>query len=95
MSIREGERGHAARRQSFAPPTLWSFPGNISTVTLELMVAIAVNVLFGIGVAALWCRYSRVEGASVPKRRAGQTREVLEIDPANVPPFQATWRNIQ
>lgn len=73
----------------------WEFPGNISIVTLGLMVAIAVNALFAIGVAVCWCRYFGVEGAGEPKRRAGQTREVLEIDPANVPPFQATWRNIQ
>ena len=61
---------------------------------LPLIVAIAVNVLLGIGIAALWCSYFRAEATKNPKRRLGQTREVIEIDPASVPQYQATWRNI-
>ena len=64
-------------------------------MTLELIVAIAVNALLGIGVAALWCRYFGVEEAKKQKRRVGQRREAIEIDPEEVPPFQATWRNIR
>ena len=62
---------------------------------LALIVAIAVNAMFGIGVAAAWSRYFRTEATEKPKRRVGQTREVIEIDPTNVPQYQATWRNVQ
>jgi hypothetical protein len=67
----------------------------MTSVTLELIVAIAVNVLFGIGVAALWCRYSGSKATKGPARRVGHRRETTEIDPANVPQYQATWRDMQ
>jgi hypothetical protein len=64
-------------------------------VELELIVAIAVNVLFGIGVATLWRRYFGANAAKNPKRRIGYRREMIEIDSANVPQFQPNWRNIR
>ena len=61
---------------------------------LELIIALGVNGLFGIGVAAVWCNYL---GSKTPKnpKQVGWKREAIEIDPANVPEFDATWRSVQ
>jgi uncharacterized membrane protein len=62
---------------------------------LALIVAIAVNTMLAIGVAAAWSHYFRAETPEKSKHRAGQMREVIEIDPATVPQYQPTWRTIQ
>ena len=62
---------------------------------LPLIITIAVNAMFGIGVAVAWSRYFRAGATEKPKQRAGQMRETIEIDPASVPQYQATWRTIQ
>ena len=80
---------------TFRLSTLSGDPGNIGTMKLDLIAAIAVNVIFGTGVAVLWCSYFRAEATEKPERRVGHDREEIEIDPANIPQYQATWRNIQ
>jgi hypothetical protein len=68
------------------------FPGRISTVMLELIIALGVNALFGIGVVALWCKYLGSKPAKKPTQ-VGWRREAIEINSANVPKFEPTWRS--
>jgi hypothetical protein len=69
-------------------------PSSISIVMQNFIVALGVSGLFGIGAAALWCNYF---GSKTPKnpKRVGWKREAIEIDPASVAEFHATWRSVR
>jgi len=60
-------------------------------VRLELIIAVAVNALVGIGVAKLWCHYLGSKAARNPKASAVEGRGNRD-KPASASEFEATWR---
>jgi hypothetical protein len=59
----------------------------------ELIVAL--NLVFAISAAALWTACSGPKRVKIRKGEIRHRHDALEIDPAEVPQFQATWRNAQ
>jgi hypothetical protein len=60
-------------------------------VRLELIIAVVVNALFGIGVAVLWCHYLGSKAARNPKASTVEGRGHRD-KPAGESEFEATWR---
>jgi len=61
---------------------------------MDFPLLIGVNVLFVALTTLLWTEYAGHKKAKDPKR-AGRRREELSIDPATVPEFKPTWRELR
>ncbi len=59
----------------------------------ELIVVL--NLVFAISAAVLWTACSGSKKVTVRKGEIRHRHDQLEIDPASVPHFKPTWRNIQ
>lgn len=53
-----------------------------------------LNVIFAILAAFLWAAGSGPKKAKVHKRAIRHRHEEFEIDPAEVPHFKSTWRDV-
>jgi len=57
-----------------------------------VLFAVTLNVLFAIA-AAIWTNHFASRKVRSQKREVGYLRDEIQIDPAKVAPFKATWRD--
>lgn len=62
---------------------------------MDWQVIVVLNVAFAISAAFLWTASSRPKKTAARKGAIRHRHDELEIDPAEVPHFKSTWRNIQ
>ncbi|MDP9112293.1 MAG: hypothetical protein M3O20_01275 [Acidobacteriota bacterium] len=61
---------------------------------MDWQVIVVLNVIFAILAAFLWAAGSGPKKAKVHKRAIRHRHEEFEIDPAEVPHFKSTWRDV-
>jgi hypothetical protein len=54
---------------------------------------VALNVAFATAAAAVWIKCLRPQKSKLQCR--AQLREQFDINPADVPEFKSTWRNVR